>query len=537
MYQALYRKYRPQVFEDVVGLPHVTRTLKTEVMSGRIAHAYLFTGSRGTGKTTCARILAKAINCLSPVDGDPCCECEACRKIDSGLCMDVTEIDAASNNGVDSIRDLREEAAFTPAELKARVYIIDEVHMLSQAAFNALLKTLEEPPPYVYFVLATTEVQKLPATILSRCQRFDFHRIPNDAIAARVRYIAGQEGMAITDDAADMIARVCDGGMRDAVSLLDQCGSYGDVTVETVSKAAGLADKSYLLTLATHILNGDTGAAIDSVDRLYRESCDMEQLCRELIHSYRDMMLLKVSRSDEGVKADAVTLEKTKELAGAYTLESIIYILDKLQLARERMRYSSDRLVDMEIAMVRLCEPSLDDGNTALAARIGELERALAGGVKVTVIPEKQEEPPKESPAAKPEPASRPKRKTPDLFPHEEELTAKTVTQWPEILDEMGRINAMAAGFLQKVKVVREGNRLIVSETMPFVDDDFRQNGPMKTTLEAAASQVLGTPITVALAKKGEERTARETVKEEDPLQDLLSRAREAGIPVDGDGM
>lgn len=539
MYQALYRKYRPQVFEDVVGLPHVTRTLKTEVMSGRIAHAYLFTGSRGTGKTTCARILAKAINCLRPVDGDPCCECEACRKIDSGLCMDVTEIDAASNNGVDSIRDLREEAAFTPAELKARVYIIDEVHMLSQAAFNALLKTLEEPPAYVYFVLATTEVQKLPATILSRCQRFDFHRIPNDAISARIRYIAGQEGMNITDDAADMIARVCDGGMRDAVSLLDQCGSYGDVTAETVTKAAGLADKSYLLDLVSRILSHDTGAAIAAVDELYRQSCDMEQLCRELIHSYRDMMLLKVSKSDEGVKADAVTLARTKELAGDYTLENIIYVLDKLQLTRERMRYSSDRLVDMEIAMVRLCEPSLDDGNTALAARIGELERAVANGVTVTV-PSPVGEPKVPTPKAEKPVSPRPVEERPCPAPSgnvEKKTTSapKPVTQWPEIIDELARTNPVAAGFLQAAKVVREGDRLLISGVIAFVEDDFRHNGPMKTSLEAAASHVLGNPVVAALVG-GMPPARKETVKEEDPLQNLLNRARDAGIPVEGDG-
>jgi len=516
MYQALYRKYRPQVFEDVVGLPHVTNTLKNEVMSGRIAHAYLFTGSRGTGKTTCARILAKAINCLSPVAGNPCCECEACRKIDSGFCMDVTEIDAASNNSVDNIRDLREEAAFTPAEMKARVYIIDEVHMLSPSAFNALLKTLEEPPKYVYFILATTEVQKLPATILSRCQRFDFHRIPNEAIAGRIKYIASQENIKITNEAAEMIARVSDGGLRDAVSVLDQCSSFGDVTVETVSRAAGLADKSYLLRLATHLLRRETGDAIAAVDDLYRQSCDMEQLCRELIGVYRDMMLLKVSGTDESVKATAETLEKTKELAAAYPLEGIIFVLDKLQLTRERMRYSADRLVDMEITVVRLCEEKLDDSATALASRVAALERAVASGKPIAVPSVKAPEPPKKPMAAPKKPPEAPAQE------------ASPVVQWQEIIAELTAHNPVAGGFLQGAKVKRAGNKLLLSGVIAFVEDDFKKNGSMKAALEEAASRVLGTAVTASLAASAPE----EPEEKHDPLADLLSHARQEGIPV-----
>lgn len=536
MYQALYRKYRPQVFEDVVGLPHVTRTLKNEVMGGRIAHAYLFTGSRGTGKTTCARILAKAINCLSPENGDPCGECEACKKIDSGFAMDVTEIDAASNNGVDSIRDLREEAAFTPAELKARVYIIDEVHMLSQAAFNALLKTLEEPPEHVYFILATTEVQKLPATILSRCQRFDFHRIPNEAIAARIKFIAAEENMKITDEAADMIARVCDGGMRDAVSLLDQCGSLGDVTLETVTRAAGLASKGYLLDYISLIHSHETGKAIDLIDTLYSQSCDMEQLCRELISVYRDMMLLKVSRSDEGVKADAETLEKTKELSSVHTLEGIIASLDRLQLTRERMKYSTDRLVDMEIATVRLSEPALNDSAASLAGRIAELERAIASGVQVKTVAQevkKEEKKPEQISAEAP----RRGLQKPDIAAEtpkkaEEKPVRKTVTQWAEIISELAHTNPVAASFLDKAKVVREGDKLILSGVINFVDDDFKKNGGMRVSLEAAASKILNCSITAVTENMLPNRPAPQVKKNDDPFEDILSRAELEGIPV-----
>ena len=279
MYQVLYRKWRPQVFADVVGQPQVTVTLQHELMAGRVAHAYLFTGSRGTGKTTCAKILAKAVNCLHPVNGDPCGECEICRGVESGSVMDVVEIDAASNNGVDNIRELREEAAFTPASARYRVYIIDEVHMLSQGAFNALLKTLEEPPAHVLFILATTEVHKLPATILSRCQRFDFHRIAPEDISDRLEYVARQEEASLDREAGLLIARLADGAMRDALSLLDQCfGRSRQVTVEVVNETAGLAGREHLFQMAQSILDRDSPSALELVDRLYRESKDMARL-------------------------------------------------------------------------------------------------------------------------------------------------------------------------------------------------------------------------------------------------------------------
>lgn len=255
MYRVLYRKWRPQTFEEVYGQPHITATLKNELVSGRVAHAYLFTGSRGTGKTTCAKILSKAVNCLSPHDGDPCNECEICRGIDNGSVLDVIEIDAASNNGVDNIRDLRDEANFTPVKAKYRVYIIDEVHMLSTGAFNALLKILEEPPEHVIFILATTEVHKLPATILSRCQRFDFKRITPEDICARLQYVAEHENITLDEDAAALIAKVADGALRDALSLLDRCCAVDEhITSEVVTKSAGLAGRDYLMRLSKCII-------------------------------------------------------------------------------------------------------------------------------------------------------------------------------------------------------------------------------------------------------------------------------------------
>ncbi len=279
MYQMLYRKWRPQSFSEVYGQPMITAALKNELKTGRIAHAYLFTGSRGTGKTSCAKILSKAVNCLNPQDGDPCNQCDICRGIDDGMILDVVDIDAASNNGVDNIRDLREEVNITPAVARYRVYIIDEVHMLSLPAFNALLKTLEEPPAHVIFVLATTEVHKLPATILSRCQRFDFGRIPPEDISERIKYIAQQEQFTITDEAALFVARISDGSMRDALSLIDQCVSQeSELTADTVAKAAGLAGRDYLFELSLAVRTGDSGAALAIIGRLYNASLDMERL-------------------------------------------------------------------------------------------------------------------------------------------------------------------------------------------------------------------------------------------------------------------
>ncbi|MCQ2463438.1 MAG: DNA polymerase III subunit gamma/tau, partial [Clostridia bacterium] len=268
MYQVLYRKWRPRVFSDVVGQPHVTKTLASEILNKRLSHAYLFTGSRGTGKTTCAKILSKAVNCLSPVDGNPCNECEICRGIDSGAILDVVEIDAASNNGVDNIRDIRDEVNFTPASCKYRVYIIDEVHMLSDGAFNALLKTLEEPPEHVIFILATTEVHKLPSTILSRCQRFDFRRIPSEDMAERMSYIASRENLTLEHDAAMLIARLADGALRDALSILDQCGTRSkNIDAQLVSDVAGLTGRVYLFELTNAVCKADSAAALDILDR------------------------------------------------------------------------------------------------------------------------------------------------------------------------------------------------------------------------------------------------------------------------------
>ena len=356
-YQALYRKWRPQVFADVVGQEHVTRTLMNEVRTGRHSHAYLFTGSRGTGKTTCAKIFAKAVNCEHPVNGDPCNCCETCKGIDAGSILDVVEIDAASNNGVDNIREIRDEANFTPVGGKYRVYIIDEVHMLSTGAFNALLKTLEEPPEHVKFVLATTEVHKLPATILSRCQRFDFHRISPEDIAARLTYVAKEENLQLTPGAANLIARLADGALRDALSILDQCiGQSTNIDEATVNAVVGLAGRDYLFQLADSILHRNSAMALAQIDDLYNRSCDMERLCNELINHFRNLMVCKAVKNPKDlIVCSAVELAAYQSVAKKTSMSDILNTLNALGDALVLIRKGLNRRVEMEMALIRLC--------------------------------------------------------------------------------------------------------------------------------------------------------------------------------------
>lgn len=357
MYQALYRKWRPQVFADVVGQDHITTTLMNEIKTGRHSHAYLFTGSRGTGKTTCAKIFAKAVNCEHPVDGDPCGECETCKGIDSGSVMDVIEIDAASNNGVDNIRDIRDEANFTPVGGKYRVYIIDEVHMLSTGAFNALLKTLEEPPEHVKFILATTEVHKLPATILSRCQRFDFKRITPEDIAGRLAYVAEKEDLTLDADAAMLIARLADGALRDALSIMDQCiGHSRNITVDVVNETTGLAGKDYLFSLSDAILRMDSATALEKINELHNRSCDMERLCNELTNHFRNLMICRaVNNPKDLIVCSLQDLTEYMNSAKQYSMDRILEVLNVLGDTVTNLRKGLNRRVEMEMAVIKLC--------------------------------------------------------------------------------------------------------------------------------------------------------------------------------------
>ena len=393
-YQALYRKYRPQTFDDVSGQMAVTQTLKTQLMSGRMSHAYLFTGSRGTGKTSCAKILAKAVNCLHPDNGNPCNVCEACKAIDSGSCMDVLEIDAASNNGVDNVRDLRDDAIYTPSQVKMRVYIIDEVHMLSISAFNALLKIIEEPPEHLLFILATTELHKVPATILSRCQRFSFRRISQEDIAARLQYVAYQENIDLDDGAARVLARLADGGMRDGLSLLDQCASAttGELTAERVYACLGIAGEQKCGELMGYIANHDTRSALSLFNRLYTEGKDLGAMLDEMACLTRDLLVMKTAGNAgitmlSGVASDKEVLELTKALSSG----ELVRMMNLIQQTLAGFTRSASRRMDAEMCILELCQPELKLDTKALNARLTRLEEQLKSGAFVmAAAPQKQ---------------------------------------------------------------------------------------------------------------------------------------------------
>ena len=398
-YQALYRKYRPQTFDDVSGQLAVTQTLKTQLSSGRMSHAYLFTGSRGTGKTSCAKILAKAVNCLNRQDGNPCNCCSACRSIDAGSCMDVLEIDAASNNGVDNVRDLRDDAIYTPSEVKMRVYIIDEVHMLSISAFNALLKIIEEPPEHLLFILATTELHKVPATILSRCQRFSFRRISQEDIAARLQYVAYQENIDLDDSAARVLARLADGGMRDGLSLLDQCASAttGELTAERVYACLGIAGEQRCGELMGYIAAHDTKKALELFNRLYTEGKDLSAMLDEMACLTRDLLVMKTASGAgitmlSGVASDSEVLNLTKQLSAG----ELVRMMNLIQSTMSGFTRSSSRRMDAELCLMELCQPELSLDAKALNARLTRLEEQIkSGAITVSAKPTKAENPSK----------------------------------------------------------------------------------------------------------------------------------------------
>ena len=404
MYQALYRKWRPSFFDDVVGQEHITSILKSEVENGKLSHAYLFCGPRGTGKTTCAKIIAKAANCLAPENGNPCGKCAACLAIDAGTATDVVEMDAASNNGVDSIRELRDGVVYTPAELKFRVYIIDEVHMLSISAFNALLKTLEEPPKHVLFILATTELHKIPATVLSRCQRFDFHRVATDAIVSRLRTVCKGEGFTADDGALELIARLSQGGMRDSLNMLEYCaGDGGHITEEKAERLLGAASRTLLARLTDAAAYGDTTSALAVIEEIHLSSRDIAVFWRELISFARDM-LIAVSTRMRNIRDELL-----RECAEKYSLPRLLCTIRIWMDAEADMqRNPSGARLYAEMSMIRACDLSLSDDTEALLARIAALEDKLATGD--FKIPQ-----PSTSSLKGPEPAEEPKRDLPIL--------------------------------------------------------------------------------------------------------------------------
>ncbi|MDO4380266.1 MAG: DNA polymerase III subunit gamma/tau [Clostridia bacterium] len=576
MYQVLYRKYRPKVFSDVVGQDHITKTLQSEIEKGKLSHAYLFTGSRGTGKTTCAKILSKAVNCLHPVDGNPCNECEICKGIDSGAILDVVEIDAASNNGVDNIRDIRDESGFAPVNCKYRVYIIDEVHMLSIGAFNALLKTLEEPPEHVMFILATTEVHKLPVTILSRCQRFDFRRVAPQDMIRRMNYIAEKENFTLDEDAAVLIARLADGGMRDALSTLDQCISASNhVTSEVVCSVAGIAGKQHLFDLADDIANHDSASALEKLSELYAASCDMERLCADLTMHFRNLMIAKTVRNAENILVSTKDeLESYKKQSSLFTLEGILFSIDLLQEASANIKRSVNRRIEMEMVLIRLSSPALDSSNEAILKRISALELAVKSGSfaqgtapQPSVQSETKKEPTKAEPVSpktdftpsdesffapppafeekKPEPPKEEKRaswETPVAprgpKPNEEtasasqgDITANVFPDWAQVLSELTQINQPLWGVLIGSTAFLNGEFVLIKSENPTFAS-FIKVGTNGRDVKEAIYRVTGKKYRLGIYNPASTQK-KEAEKPKDPLQDLVKRAKDFGVRVD----
>ncbi|MCR5599818.1 MAG: DNA polymerase III subunit gamma/tau [Ruminococcus sp.] len=528
MYKALYRKWRPMTFDDVISQQYTTEALKNQIISGKTAHAYLFTGSRGTGKTTCARILAKAVNCRNMKDGNPCLECDICRDADSGALTDIVEIDAASNNGVDNIRDLRDAAVYTPERGAYKIYIIDEVHMLSAGAFNALLKIMEEPPPYVKFILATTEIHKVPATIVSRCQRYDFRRIKAEDIAKRISYIAQQEELNLTDDGAAMIAKLADGGMRDAVSLLDQCSVCADIiNAETVSNAAGIAGRDYLYDMLDAVSDSDTPKALAITANLYDMSKDLSRLCEELITQLRNIMLIKASpdTAESLIVCMPDELERLKAIAEKSDLSTVMDRLSALQECRERMQKAMNKRVEFEMSLIKLCgnirntTESID--NSEIYDKIKQLENKINSVPRAAAAASQAPEEPEvmEASAAPADEKIVPsidikKLKPEDIVPCD---------RWEDVLEEFRKINPAVAGSLDGSFAGTAGNYIFITAQNRFFMELFKVK-ENANSLGMAIANVLGQRFIIKA------RCSTTVTEQKNLAENLIKKAMESQI-------
>ena len=511
MYQALYRKYRPQTFDDVVDQLAITQTLKTQLMSGRMSHAYLFTGSRGTGKTTCAKILAKAVNCLHPENGNPCNRCEACKAIDDGSCMDVLEIDAASNNGVDNVRDLRDDAIYTPSQVRKRVYIIDEVHMLSISAFNALLKIIEEPPEHLLFILATTELHKVPATILSRCQRFSFRRIAQEAIASRLQYVAYQENIDMDDSAARVLARLADGGMRDGLSLLDQVASAttGELTAERVYECLGIAGEQKCGELMMAIADHDTKAALELFNRLYTEGKDLAAMLDELACLTRDLLVMKTAPGTGITMLSGVaTDQEVTQLVGRFSSGELVRMMTLIQETVAGFTRSASRRLDAELCMLNLCQPELSLDMESLNARLTRLEDQLKSGKFVVAqsAPQKQAVPEDLDDERPPMPGDEDAPPCDEDVPplREPEAPPMAASFWTELLAASRKeLKPPASGFFvptqnSPLKGALKGSKLELRCMNTFVAEAINRPDILEV-VSRKASALLSKPISVSV--------------------------------------
>lgn len=488
--QALYRKYRPQTFSQMCGQDHITKILQSQIESSSPSHAYLFTGSRGTGKTSSAKILAKAVNCLSPQNGDPCCECEVCRNIAKGTVMEVVEIDAASNNSVASVRELCENVSYPPASCKYKVYIIDEVHMLTKDAFNALLKTLEEPPAHVIFILATTEVHEVPATILSRCQRFDFNRAPADVIAGRVKYVCECEKIEIDDDAAMLIAKLSDGGFRDALSLLDLCSASGSkITTDTVAKSAGLTGRDALYTIGKAINENDIATLLKVVADLYEKSCDMMRLCVDLTEYYRNIMVAKaVPDPSDLINESPDEIERIKSVASGTKFDTAAKCTDLLGECIRLMKQGKNKRVSLETTLIKMCMPEVPATVTSsvsneeiklLQSRLDKLEKMVESGVTV----KKAETPTQRKPA--------PVKPTPNEKIDYDK--AVPLNSWPDIIEKIKEKSMMLATVLKDSAAYTLDELLLIDVQNPdfaqMVNSEQRHRDAIRSCTKSVTGQ------------------------------------------------
>ncbi len=519
MHRALYRKYRPKNFEDVVGQDSITQIIKNQINQGKTAHAYLFTGSRGTGKTTCAKIMAKGVNCLQGSEGDPCGMCDICEGIDNGSILDVLEIDAASNNSVEDVRELREEAVYTPAITKYRVYIIDEAHMLSVNAFNALLKIMEEPPAHVLFILATTEVHKIPATILSRCQRFDFRRIDTEIIADRLEYVSHQEGITINREGAMYIAKLSEGGMRDALSLLDVCAAKHDqVDGNTVSKTAGLLDQDYLVSLVDGIVNKDVAAVLEALDNAYERSVVANRLVVQLIDYYRDMMMIGCVKEADKFLTTVFGVDKLKEQSKALGMATILESITLLGETLDAMGRTAMGNIQLEMAMIRLCSDNVSKGTVSsgkvdlsgITARINSLENQILQLVESGVSPVAVDKAPIKE------------QLQPQVVPvtDKDRKAAKPFKQWQSVLEILKASNGPLYGTLvESTGYICDDILLIDCKSDVFLTL-IRENDYAKTSLREAALSVTGTRYKLGPFKEESYRIAEE---ETDIIDDIVN--------------
>ena len=562
MYHALYRKWRPQKFADVVGQEPIVTALQNQIASGRIGHAYLFTGTRGTGKTTCAKIFAKAINCLDHSSPDPCGECEVCRGIDEGTVLDISEIDAASNNSVDDIRDLRDETAFLPTVCQYKVYIIDEVHMLSTSAFNALLKTMEEPPPHVIFILATTEVQKVPATILSRCQRYDFARITADKIAGRLLYVASQESFTLTEGAAALIGRLADGAMRDALSILDTCaGVSTQVDEALVRRMAGVTDRAYLFEISDAIAKGDAVAALQKVAELRQQSVDMRRLCTELAGHYRNLMLSSLPQGTALLSGISPEEEAAYSARASTPQADAVRGIEAFGEALEKMGRGADQRIELELAIFSLTQPAAQPAvqvvQQAAPAAPGQPAPFASGPAPFAAQPVQPAVPspaapavppagqPVQPPVAQPEEEAAPWQAAPanpQAFAQEPspppaapaapavppaDRTLRPFAPWPQVLEALSGRDPAMSSFLRGSGAFYDGRRVLIDCNETF-RDYMRQNKETNRLLKQVILEVSGIRCGIGPYEKPQTAAASGAP----PVEDTLKAMQSLGVDV-----